>query len=117
MPVQADGIGIIAIVCSSCSAKLYWYVIGDGPDGNRNKFNGPPSPQRALAGFDRGECPVCGARLSAKPRRIEIMTVREFQERYVVTDYQVLERKTLVEEQLEAAGVLGSEAEAVGVEK
>ncbi|MCE4611564.1 MAG: hypothetical protein F7B17_06315 [Desulfurococcales archaeon] len=98
MGLEVSGVGIIAFVCRGCQAKLYWYVIGDGPQGNRNKFNGPPTPERALSGYDSHECPVCGRRLSLRPLRMEIMTVKEFHERYVVTDYQVLERSSVVEE-------------------
>ena len=98
MGLEVSGVGIIAFVCSGCSAKLYWYVIGDGPHGNRNKFNGPPTPERALSGYDSHECPVCGRRLSLKPLKMDIMTVKEFHDRYVVTDYQVLEKGGVMEE-------------------
>ncbi len=96
MGLEVSGIGVIAFVCSGCSARLYWYVIGDGPHGNRNKFSGPPTPERALSGYG-GECPVCGRRLSLRPLRIEIHTVQEFNDRYIVTDYQVIERSSLME--------------------
>ena len=120
MGLEVSGIGVIAIVCGGCGARLYWYVIGDGPEGNRRKFGGPPVPGKALRGFD-GECPLCGRRIPGKPRRIEVLTRREFEDRFVVTDYQVLERMTLVEEQLvtaaeaSLASVSAAESEAEGV--
>ena len=93
MGLGVSGVGIIAFVCSGCSAKLYWYVIGDGPEGNRNKYMGPPTPERALSGYDSHECPVCGRKLSLRPLKIKIMTIDIFREKYVVTEYQILRQE------------------------
>ncbi|MCE4604179.1 MAG: hypothetical protein F7B20_04345 [Aeropyrum sp.] len=106
MGLNVNGVGIIAIACSRCKAKLYWYVIGDGA--NRNKFSGPPVPSKALAGYDNSQCPICGSQLSvAKPREVRIMTRKEFEETYIVTDYKLVRRRTLVEEQLKISHTVG----------
>ena len=96
------GVGVIAVVCGGCGARLYWYVMGGEGGGSRERFSGPPVPGKALRGFD-GECPLCGRRLEPRPRRVEVLTRGEFEERYIVTDYQIVERTTLVEEQLVTA--------------
>ncbi|BAA80792.2 hypothetical protein APE_1789.1 [Aeropyrum pernix K1] len=99
MGLNVSGVGVITLVCSKCNFKLYWYVIGD--KSNRNKFSGPPVPSKALAGYDKAQCPRCEAPLSvARPRKIEIMTRDEFEEEYVVTKFEVLRRTTLVEEHI-----------------
>lgn len=104
--LNVSGIGIIAIVCHHCHAKLYWYVIGD--ESNRNKFSGPPVPSKALAGYDNSECPMCGARLRVKrPMSVKIMTRKEFEENYIVTRYQLVRKTTIVEEQLKQTALHG----------
>ena len=84
--------GYIYFVCKSCGALLYDYVIGDGPNGSRNKYLGAPSPGLALSGFDDMTCPLCEARLSSKPREVRIMALEEFEEAYEVDRFAVRRR-------------------------
>jgi len=91
--LEANGVGIIAVVCRNCGFKLYWYAIGDS--GNRSKFSGPPTPSKAISGYDGGSCPLCGRKLSRKPSKILFMTQREFNEKYIVGKYKLVLREAL----------------------
>ncbi len=91
MGIEVNGVGIIAVICRRCGFKLYWYAIGDS--NNRSKFSGPPTPAKALSGYDGGHCPLCGNRLSRKPSKLIFMTQKEFNERYFVGDYKLILKK------------------------
>ena len=93
MGIEVNGVGIIAVVCRKCGFKLYWYAIGDSS--NRTKFSGPPTPAKALSGYDGGHCPLCGNKLSRKPSKIIFMTQKEFNERYAVGEYKLILRKQM----------------------
>ncbi|MEM1686227.1 MAG: hypothetical protein QXO93_00820 [Acidilobaceae archaeon] len=90
MSLNTKGVGVIVVICRSCGFKLYWYAIGDSS--NRNKFNGPPTPSKAISGYDESRCPLCGRRLSRKPTRLVFMSQREFNERYIVGEYKLIVR-------------------------
>ncbi|ADL19527.1 hypothetical protein ASAC_1122 [Acidilobus saccharovorans 345-15] len=87
------GVGRIIIRCHNCGTILYRYAIGDKSD--RNKFNGPPLPKKALSGFDGMTCPVCGARLSPKPVSIRFHSMEEFGNLYIEDEYKLLLRSSL----------------------
>lgn len=91
MGLEVNSVGIIAVICRKCGFKLYWYAIGDHD--NRSKFSGPPTPSKAISGYDGGHCPLCGSRLSRKPSKLIFMTQAEFTERYVVGEYKLIVRK------------------------
>ncbi|MCX8196199.1 MAG: hypothetical protein N3F67_03885 [Acidilobaceae archaeon] len=90
MGLNYSGVGIIAVVCKKCGSKLYWYSIGD--KGNKNKFNGPPTPAKATSGYDGMRCPNCGSKLSSRPARLIFMSQKEFNERYIVGEYKLMNR-------------------------
>ncbi len=94
MGIEVNGVGIIAVICRRCGFKLYWYAIGD--NSNRSKFSGPPTPAKALSGYDGGHCPLCGGKLSRKPTRLLFMTQGEFNERYVIGEYKLLLKRQLI---------------------
>ncbi len=91
MGVGVNSVGIIAVICRKCGFRLYWYAIGDSS--NRSKFSGPPTPAKALSGYDGGHCPICGNKLSKKPSKLIFMTQKEFNEKYVVGEYKIHLRK------------------------
>jgi DNA-directed RNA polymerase subunit RPC12/RpoP len=93
MESAREGVGRIIIRCHKCGAILYNYAIGDKND--RNKFNGPPLPKKALSGFDGMRCPMCGTRLSQKPISIRFHTKEEFESLYVEDKYRLLLRSSL----------------------
>lgn len=95
MGSDLKGVGTIIVVCKSCGAKLYHYAIGDS--GNRNKFNGPPTPAKATSGFDGGLCPICERRLSAKPYMVVFMSHRKFELTYIMGKYKLIVRESLGE--------------------
>ena len=79
MPRKIEGEGVIQVICSSCGFTYHEYVIGSS--GNKNKYIGPPTPAKALSGFDGRMCPICGKPASVvKPRRVVFMTEREYVE-------------------------------------
>ncbi|MFP3143540.1 MAG: hypothetical protein RXQ93_00760 [Caldisphaera sp.] len=86
---QASSEGKILIVCKKCGTILYRYAIGDKKD--KNKFNGPPVPKKALSGFDGHTCPVCGEPLSMKPKSIKFFTLSMFNKLYSDNGYALLE--------------------------
>ena len=104
MGLDVNGVGIIAVVCRGCGFKLYWYAIGD--NGNRNKFNGPPTPSKAISGYDRGQCPLCGHKLPKKPNKIVFMTQKEFNDIYIVGDYKLIARRSIPAVSLEESSQL-----------
>lgn len=87
------GVGRIIIRCHKCGAVLYRYAIGDKND--RNKFNGPPMPRKALSGFDGLTCPVCGTKLSAAPVEVKFLPVDEFEKLFSETEYYVKLRSSI----------------------
>ncbi|MGC9111954.1 hypothetical protein [Acidilobus sp.] len=93
MESAREGVGRIIIRCHKCGAILYKYAIGDKSD--RNKFNGPPLPKKALSGFDGMTCPMCGARLSLRPVSIRFHSMEEFGNLYIEDKYRLLLRSSL----------------------
>ncbi|MCS7107021.1 MAG: hypothetical protein NZ902_02825 [Acidilobaceae archaeon] len=89
MGLNYNGVGVIAVICK-CGFKLYWYSIGDAT--NRNKFNGPPTPSKAMSGYDEMRCPSCRRKLSPRPERLIFMSQKEFNERYVVGEFKLMNR-------------------------
>jgi len=94
MGIEVNGVGIITVICRKCGFKLYWYAIGDSS--NRSKFSGPPTPAKAISGYDGGHCPLCGSKLSRKPAKLLFMSQKEFNEMYAVGEYKLLLKKHLV---------------------
>ncbi len=84
---MTSGVGRIIIRCHNCGAKLYKYAIGDKDD--KNKFNGPPVPKRALGGFDDYTCPVCGTKLLERPRSIRFLPADQFPKLFVEDEYRL----------------------------
>ena len=84
----STSVGKIYIRCHNCGAILYKYAIGDKDD--KNKFNGPPLPRRALSGYDDERCPVCRAPLSGTPRSLRFLTTDEFQKLYREVKYRLV---------------------------
>ncbi|WP_048816680.1 hypothetical protein [Caldisphaera lagunensis] len=82
--------GKILIVCKNCQTILYRYVIGDKND--KNKFNGPPIPKKALSGFDRLTCPVCGEPLNLKPKSIRFFSFQMFNKLYEENGYKLIDK-------------------------
>jgi len=107
--VNTDGmsVGRILIRCHNCGAILYRYAIGDKND--RNKFNGPPLPKKALSGFDGMTCPVCGARLSFRPVSLRFLSTSDFTKLYVEDKYRLLLRSSI------SSSVLGETPSAKGL--
>mgnify|MGYP001770622582 CR=1 FL=1 len=93
MGLNVNGVGVIVVVCRNCGFKLYWYAIGDSS--NRSKFSGPPTPSKAISGYDGGSCPLCGRKLSRKPSKLIFLTQKEFNERYVVGRYKLILRESV----------------------
>jgi len=99
MGIRSNGVGIITFVCDRCGAKLYWYAIGDR--GNKDKFNGPPSPSR-LKGFDDHKCPMCASKLGMRPKRVLFLSRREFEEKFFVGKFKIMARQpSMVETHIE----------------
>lgn len=82
------GVGRILIRCHRCKSIIYRYAIGDKAD--KNKFNGPPVPKRALSYYDDFTCPFCGARLSEVPRSVRYMSSSLFEKLYIEEGYKLL---------------------------
>ncbi len=82
--------GKILIVCKNCQTILYRYAIGDKND--KNKFNGPPIPKKALSGFDRLICPVCGEPLNTKPKSIRFFSSQMFSKLYEENGYKLIDK-------------------------
>ncbi|MEB3773332.1 MAG: hypothetical protein GSR86_00195 [Desulfurococcales archaeon] len=100
MGVASNGVGIIVAVCRNCGFKLYWYAIGDG--GNKQKFIGPPTPQKILRQYDDLICPKCNKPLNPRPRGVLFMSWKDFTENYVVGKYRIYNRpKSIVERQID----------------
>ncbi len=98
---NSNKVGIIAAVCA-CGFKFYWYAIGDKE--NKNKFIGPPTPQKILYQYDiehGGRCPICKRVISRRPTAIYFMSKREFDQKYIVGTYRIYNRHSLVEEYME----------------
>jgi ribosomal protein S27E len=81
--------GKIIIVCHNCGTILYKYTIGDKND--KNKFNGPPIPKKALSGYDRFTCPVCGATLSLTPKQIKFISLSLYKKMYSENNYKLVD--------------------------
>lgn len=81
--------GKILIICKNCGTILYRYAIGDKND--KNKFNGPPIPKKALSGYDRFTCPVCGEPLNIKPKAIKFHSLPLFNKLYSEKGYKLIE--------------------------
>lgn len=106
MPVKSSGTGIIVIVCSRCNYVFYEYMIGEDAKDNKSKYNGPPVPARALHGYGY-ICPGCNMPVDAKPKSIEILTRRQFNERYTFAysrQRKFLVERSYLEERLQGAG-------------
>ena len=86
--MASASVGRIYIRCHSCGAVLYRYAIGDKDD--KNKFNGPPLPRRALSGYDDDRCPVCRAPLTGAPKGLRFMTADEFHKLYREVKYKLV---------------------------
>ena len=84
----STSVGKIYIRCHNCGAILYRYAIGDKED--KNKFNGPPLPRRALSGYDDDRCPVCRAPLSGSPKNLKFLTADEFHRLYREVRYRLV---------------------------
>ncbi|GAB6147906.1 hypothetical protein [Stetteria hydrogenophila] len=101
MSEYGKGGGFI-VRCPRCKSVLYKYIIGD--EGSKDKYIGPPSPQRVYARYDsRNTCPFCGARLGNMPK-IKVLTVEQFRHAYRLVSYGG--RELLVEKDLVAGDAL-----------
>ncbi len=80
MPRKIEGDGVIQVVCSRCGFTYHEYVIGSS--NNKSKYIGPPTPAKAISGFDGRRCPICGKPASVeRPLKVLIFTEREYRER------------------------------------
>lgn len=104
MGINISGVGTILVICKKCGFILYHYAIGD--NNNKNKFNGPPTPAKALSGHDRLQCPnpACGRKLSQRPEKLIFMSTQEFHAKYIIGSYRLINRQDTISPRAEREG-------------
>jgi len=76
---------MIQVICDKCGFVYHEYVIGSS--GNKNKYIGPPTPEKAVSGFDGRTCPICSKPASvSRPRRVLFMTEKEYESKAKVIE-------------------------------
>lgn len=89
MPRKYSSGGKIMIVCPHCGFLFSLYETDEGE--SSEKYMGSPILSRSLAQYDDViindhvfRCPKCGVELSFLPRKVAVMKLKKFKEKYVI---------------------------------